>query len=425
MNDELVGILELKQNQMRFQYDENWLHSKRGRPISLSLPLQTQTHKGDKVHAYFENLLPDNTNIRQRIVDRLGAASLHPFELLRIVGADCIGALTFIDEKDPVHSKEPGCEPIDESEIAAILKKAASGQVLGMEADEDFRISLAGAQEKTALTFWNGQWCKPYGTMPTTHILKLPIQSNEQFGPNLGSSVENEWFCLQLLDNMGFDVAKSTIECFEDQKVLAVERFDRCKVQDKLYRLPQEDFCQALGITSGSKYEDHGGPGIHDIMELLANSLEPQLDRESFMRAQVVFWLLAAIDAHAKNYSIFLNKDGFKMTPFYDVLSASPYFGQEKIQSKKIKMAMALNGKNRHYHWEQIQRRHFISTAKLVRFSEQKMNEILGLVIDEFPQAMDKTIMALPEGFPIEVVEPIEKYAKSKIARLVYTPNHS
>lgn len=59
------------------------------------------------------------------------------------------------------------------------------GKVLGMQRDEDFRISIAGAQEKTALTYWQEQWYKPIGTTPTTHIFKLPL-------PYLESSVENE-----------------------------------------------------------------------------------------------------------------------------------------------------------------------------------------------------------------------------------------
>ena len=40
---------------------------------------------------------------------------------------------------------------------------------------DDFRISLAGAQEKTALLRLNEKWMRPKGTTPTTHILKLPI----------------------------------------------------------------------------------------------------------------------------------------------------------------------------------------------------------------------------------------------------------
>ncbi len=59
----------------------------------------------------------------------------------------------------------------------------------------DFRISLAGAQEKTALLRINQQWCLPQGNTPTTHILKLPIGNIQSHSHriDLSDSVENEW----------------------------------------------------------------------------------------------------------------------------------------------------------------------------------------------------------------------------------------
>src|SRR5690606_33623881 len=108
-----------------------------------------------------------------------------------------------------------------------------------------------------------GRWFRPEGPTPTTHIMKLPMGTIAG-GLDFKLSVENEWLCAQFLKAMGLDVANASIESFEDLTVLVVERFDRrwlgadtAAVHTRgftpaagvhLVRLPQEDFCQALGV---------------------------------------------------------------------------------------------------------------------------------------------------------------------------------
>ena len=113
------------------------------------------------------------------------------------------------------------------------------------------------------------------------------------------------------------------------KKVLIVERFDRRWASNGswLMRLPQEDFCQSLGIAPALKYESHGGPGIADAMTLLLGSRLAVQDREMFFKSQILFWMLAAIDGHGKNFSLFIEPGtSFRMTPLYDVISAYPLF---------------------------------------------------------------------------------------------------
>lgn len=69
-------------------------------------------------------------------------------------------------------------------------------------------------------------------------------------------------------------------------------------------RLPQEDLCQASGLPPIQKYEADGGPSIEDVLQILAGSESPEVDRADFVLAQLAFWLLAATDGHAKNISI-------------------------------------------------------------------------------------------------------------------------
>ncbi|MFS1701286.1 type II toxin-antitoxin system HipA family toxin [Alteromonas sp. AMM-1] len=392
MNGFPVGELRLKKGRMSFTYSPDWLAVDGSRAISLSLPMQRAEITGDAVHAYFDNLLPDTTAIREHIKDRLGAESTNPFDLLAKVGKDCVGALTFTQAPATGDMPALSLTPLCEGEIAQIIRETRIENMLGMNSDDDFRISLAGAQEKTALTLWEGNWYRPQGATPTTHIFKPPILRHESLGIDLSSSVDNEWFCQTLMKNLGLNTAHCDIAQFEDQKVLIVERFDRRVEEDAIFRLPQEDMCQALGKISGSKYEENGGPGSAQIMALLSGSRNAYEDRLEFLRAQIVFWLLAAIDGHAKNVSIALNQDGYRLAPFYDVLSAYPYLGAGNIQAKKIKMAMKVHSKNTHYKWHDIMPRHWLEHGKKQGIDEEQTIAILTSLDNQLEIALHATL---------------------------------
>ena len=405
MNGFPVGKLYLKKGRMSFEYAPEWLEVEGSRAISLSLPMQRAEIVDDAVHAYFDNLLPDSAAIREQIKDRLGADSAKPFDLLASVGKDCVGALTFTDEPATGDMPSLSLTPLSEKEVAQMIRDTRLEKILGMHSDSDFRISLAGAQEKTALTQWNGKWCRPHGSTPTTHIFKPPILHHESLGIDLPSSVDNEWFCQRFMKNLGMNVAVCNIEQFEDQKVLVVERFDRKIEEDAIIRLPQEDICQALGKVSGSKYEEKGGSSSQQVMDLLSGSSNAYEDRLEFLRVQIVFWLLAAIDGHGKNFSIALNQNGYRLTPFYDVLSAYPYFGQGNIQPKKIKMAMKVHSKNTHYKWSEILPRHWPEHGKKQGIDEELTLTIMTALDEKIELALNKTLREANEFFDQEVGE--------------------
>lgn len=423
MNGERVGDWRLASGGQEFVYAESWLHQPESRPISLSFPLRPASEPYRKgVPEFFDNLLPDSRPIRERIQRRFGAASMDAFDLLHEIGRDCVGALQLLPENHPAGDiRKITGTPLTNREIAAHLAGTMDSS-FGL-ADRNrgaFRISLAGAQEKTALLRWKGAWHQPTGATPTTHIFKLPMGSNSQ-GIDLSSSVENEWLCAQLVNAYGIAVAPCTIHTFGEQKVLVVERFDRRLAPDKKWflRLPQEDFCQATATPSALKYESDGGPGMEQIMELLLGSQNSVDDRRDFMRSVLVFWLLAAIDGHAKNFSLFLLRGGaYHLTPRYDILSAYPVMGhgRGKLSPEKIRMAMALRGKNRHYRWQEISARHWLETAKRSGFSEMK--SVLEEIIERTPRAISKVTQLLPKTFPLEIANSILE-GTSKAARLL------
>ncbi|NQZ86797.1 MAG: type II toxin-antitoxin system HipA family toxin [Colwellia sp.] len=406
MNGILVGALYYRRGALSFEYDTSWIERKGSRALSQSLPMGASLDN-HAVEAYFDNLLPDNMNIRRNIVSRLGARSTSIFDLLETIGRDCVGAIALSQELPEGHLPVLDIQPCNEHDIAAQIRNTRTSNTLGMQGDEDFRISLAGAQEKTALTWWEKQWYKPLGKTPTTHILKPPIHNHETMNVDFSSSVDNEWFCLHFLKELGMPVANAEIQKFDEEKVLIVERFDRKITDESIIRLPQEDFCQALGRLSDNKYEEHGGPSAHEIMELLSLSLDPIHDRALFMKSQVVFWLLAGNDGHAKNFSIFLQEKGFCLTPFYDVISAYPYFGIGNMHPRRIKMAMKVHSQNNHYQWYKIQARHWISHAKYLGFPESEMRAILEDLCATVPDALIRASKSATPLFNKEIGEAI------------------
>lgn len=162
----------------------------------------------------------------------------------------------------------------------------------------------------------------------------------------------------------------------------------------------------STSTSPGLKYESDGGPGIGTIMDLLLGSERSTQDRRDFMRTQLVFWVLAAIDGHAKNFSIFLLSGGaYKLTPRYDVLSAYPVLGhgRGKLSTQKIRMAMAVHGKNRHYRWNEIHARHWLETAKRCGFGDMKV--AIEDVVARTPTVIEQVCKLIPPGFPGEIAD--------------------
>ena len=428
MNGELVGTWSVDRGSHRLSYEKTWLASPRRRSLSLSLPITSALEiRGPVVANYFDNLLPDNEKMRERIARRYKTKSVEVFELLQAVGRDCVGAVQLLPEGAlPQGWDEINSEPLSEHQVADVLRAAPSDAVLGQAQDDDvLRISLAGAQEKTALLFTNKRWHRPLGATPTTHILKLPLGLvGGSRRVDLADSIENEWLCAQVLYYLHLPVATTEVWRFEDQKALVVTRFDRLRQvgehgQEWIARLPQEDFCQALGCPPSKKYEKDGGPGIAEGMRLLAGSADDG-DRQSFALTQLAFWLMGATDGHAKNYSIFLERgDTYISTPLYDVLSIFPYVGDgaNQFRWRKVGPAMALRSKNVHWHFYDTRPRHWHALA--MKVGGPVVWEAMVRLVQSVEPALEQIERTLPEDFPPRTWETISQGMRSQAARFL------
>lgn len=426
-NGIIVGYLSKHPSgAIEFIYAEEWLSNEQAYPVSLSLPLREDAFKGAPVVAVFENLLPDSESLRSKVAEKVGADGIDAYSLLALIGRDCIGSLQFFPEDTDInfsnlHSIEG--EIIDDEDIEKILNNLARSP-LGLDNEDDFRISIAGAQEKTALLYYQDKWLRPTNTTPTTHILKTQIGKLPN-GIDLSNSVENEFYGLTVMEAFGLPVNKAEMKTFGKTKSLVIERFDRVWTKDgKLYRIPQEDCCQALSIPPSRKYQNENRPlkekqpSMVEILNLLKASDSPSEDQKEFLKAQIIFWLIGATDGHGKNFSIFLGQGGrFALTPFYDVLTAQPFFDAHQMQKKELKMAMSV-GDNNHYKMEDIQGRHFIQTAQKAGVPKYIAQKALDEISETSQKISGIIEEKLPSNFPEDIHESVMRGMKLRLQSL-------
>lgn len=425
MNGARVGMwAQPRAGSPSFQYDPAWVSSEAARVLSLSLPFApgNAPHRGETVTHFFDNLLPDSDGIRARLQAKFATNSTGAFDLLTAIGRDCVGAVQLLpDDTPPQGYDRIEAEPLDDAGVEQAIGAALSGgRVLGQADEEEFRISIAGAQEKTALLFHRNRWCRPKGSTPTTHILKLPLGLVGNLQADMQDSVENEWLCSRLMQAFGLETAHCEIAQFGERKVLVVQRFDRAWEDGRwIARLPQEDFCQALGQPARLKYEADGGPGMSAILRVLATSSRAEQDKRAFAKAQMVFWLLAATDGHAKNFSLFHERGGtYRLTPFYDVLSAWPIIGNgpRLLQWQKAKLAMAVRSRNAHWKLKDIVPRHWDAVARLGGLGDAA--DLIAEVLRQTPAAIAEVSRHLPRGFPARVSDRIFTGLQEQAKRL-------
>jgi serine/threonine-protein kinase HipA len=437
MNGERVGEWTTSRSGTPvFRYTRDWAESPRAGSLSLSLPLTADREvRGPAVAHYFDNLLPDSPDIRRRTRDRFGLRSADTFDLLEAIGRDCVGAVQLLPpDQEPARWNRVDAQPLSIADVERILRDVTAPVLGGRDhGSADFRISIAGAQEKTALLSMGGAWFRPLNATPTTHILKLPLGVIGNFRGDFSHSVENEWLCAQFLRELGLPVAEMQMATFGEQRALVVTRFDRRWVDvdepvDQpgfrapsrawIARLPQEDFCQVTGRSPSRRYESDGGPTIEDIVAVLANSHTPALDQGNFLLAQVAFWLLAATDGHAKNFSIRLRAgNAFSLTPLYDVISAWPVIGRgrNQLSLQDVKLAMGVAGRRRHYRLLEILARHWQGLA--LRTGGPELWSRVNSLVESAESAMGRVAAVLPRGFPETVYAKISAGVTQQVAR--------
>ena len=354
-NGQPLGTWRLpSRGRMEFQYDDAWLAAPESRPLSISLPLPISNvpYTGKRGRGLLRQpAARQRAHPAPHCRNAFRPPRAVPFDLLAAIGRDCVGAVQILpaDETPAEHRQDRSASHCRTPTSRPSSAGSRHPNALVRD-DEEFRISIAGAQEKTAFLKHHGRWCRPVGSTPTTHIFKLPLGLVGNRQADMRTSVENEWLCARIVAAFGIRGRE-----LRDRRVRLAQGAHRRAIRPAAAFQRQATGCASCRRILRRRRARPGtrstrrtaGRASRSWRDILRGSIEAQRDLETLFKAQLLFFLLAATDGHAKNFSIRILAGGrFQLTPLYDVLSAWPVIGKKanEIPLEKAKLAMALPG---------------------------------------------------------------------------------
>ncbi len=338
LHKDLVGhLIQDDGRQMVFDYAESWLTKPGATPLSQSLPLRKERFKRKECRGFFAGILPEESK-REIIARNLGISARNDYAMLERIGGECAGAVTFVPASEPLPERNYSYRTLSTEELVAILKELPKRPLLAGE--KGVRLSLAGAQDKVAVRIEGNEVSLPLGGAPSTHILKPAIERFE-------GVVFNEALCMTLAAAIGLSAAAVGTRTVDGIAYLLVERYDRIHRQAAggepvVERVHQEDFCQAQGIVSETKYQKEGGPSLRDCFDLLREvSSAPVIDLARLLDAVIFNYLVGNNDAHGKNFSLLYPGAGteqpqIRLAPLYDIVCTVYYPELSQEMAMKI-----------------------------------------------------------------------------------------
>ncbi|MGM7667977.1 HipA domain-containing protein [Microbacterium sp. A93] len=343
LDGEAIGVVEQSAGgALSFTYDDDFRRRRDATPLSLSMPLVRAGHKNKPVRAFLQGLLPDSPGRLAELGREYRVSANNPFALLSHIGRDAAGAVQLLppgEASADAAERQGDVRELSDTDFAELVADLVrNGDTWGRHAD-DARWSLPGAQPKVALfRTEKGRWAVPQDSTPTTHILKPAV------APYPDHHI-NEFMTMAAARALRLHVADDFLVSTErGDAVFVSTRYDRRIEEGRWHRLHQEDFCQALSVPPDMKYQSEGGPGIAAIARLI-NSLPDAEDRrgnaKQFYEALVFSVASLGTDAHAKNYSLLLQRDRARLAPLYDLGSYAPYLA---AGGGNPKIAMSIDG---------------------------------------------------------------------------------
>jgi serine/threonine-protein kinase HipA len=353
MNGRILGhVGQLRNGSLELVYDEAYRGDPAATPLSTAMPLTATRYRDRAVRPFLVGLLPDNDEVLSRWGQTFGVSHRNPFALLGHVGEDCAGAAQFVRPERLGDLSRGRIDWLDEADVESRLRAIRLDPTAWLwGADEQGQFSLAGAQSKVALYREADRRGRPYGRVPTSHILKVA-------SGRFSDQEITEHVTMRAARLAGLVVARSELAAFGAERAIVVERYDRLVVEGELERVHQEDLCQALGLLPDKKYERSGGPAPTEIVKLLRTRMTPTVADEAvdrFVDALVFNWLVGGTDAHAKNYSLLMQGPDVRLAPLYDLTSGLPY--QEELlghardsrirtDTPMLRMSMSIDGES-------------------------------------------------------------------------------
>ena len=350
-NGHHVGYLwRNERNEIGFLYSGEWLENPVRFPVSKTLPLRAEAFEPGAeygvAHNYFANLLPE-ADSRKRICREKKISIDNDFELLRAIGGECAGALSIVG--DEPQNETPEYRELSNDDLTELLR-VRNPAVVVKDGDNPPRLSLAGAQDKAPVKYEDGKFYIPLDNAISTHILKYRLR-------DINNVPAYETITMWTADELKLDVSEIDYCTHEKESFTLGKRYDRLDTADGLVRLHQEDFCQASGRSSSSKYEHEGGPTFAECLQLVKeHSTQPLKDIPRLIEWQVFNYLVGNADAHAKNLSFLYGQDNTtRLSPFYDLIAIHAWPSHVFNHDLALSIGGVTNINNiKREHWEKL-----------------------------------------------------------------------
>jgi serine/threonine-protein kinase HipA len=380
-------------------YTDFW--QREGFALSPELPLDGSA-TSLQVTAFLSNLLPENQGL-DYLIDYLAVSRGNTFALIKGIGLDTSGAVTFI----PPDTIKPETNFIRISE-AELLKRLDHPDVWPLEIWENRpRLSVAGVQSKLNLFMVNDEYGFGEGDLCSTHIIKFEQQSHQHL-------VINEFITMHLARAIGFHTAEVSLMRVGPHRALAIKRFDRKYDPDssKVYRRHMIDACQALGGSVNKKYERNFGDGrdvahiregvnLKHLFGLTRYCTNPAQAKLNILQWVLFNLVVSNYDAHGKNFSFFVSGRGLEPTPWYDLVNVSmyPQFSQT--------FAMAIGDE---FNPKQIHAWQLLDFAQMCGIHRNLLMQTLTQICTRIPEQIDTVFSFIQDKNDAES-RYIEQYA--------------
>lgn len=375
-------------DELELNYETTWLDE--GFPISPYLNFKSEFQSRD-IKRFLEGLFPEGSALEE-LFEQFRLSRKSTYRITKLIGEDTTGALSFIDESEVDDILKTSFRKLEENELAMRLDKRAT-EGLGIW-DGKIRLSIAGVQDKLPVMIKkSGEMGFGEGNFASTHILKFQ-KLNEKV-PHL---VLNEYFCMKLAKLIKLNVAEVDYILVGEHPILKVTRFDRKQTESKIERRHIVDGCQALGLPTSYKYERNYGSGrdvemIRDgvsfkqLFEFSNDTTNPVKSKLDIINWMIFNLLVSNSDAHGKNISFFISKNGIALAPFYDIVNISIYSDLEN------ELAMAIGDE---FDPEEVMAFQFVEFCRQCEISPRLVSNQLKKMLKDIQDKL--LLLQLPEN---------------------------
>jgi len=304
--------------------------------VLLTMPVTNEQYDfWHGLHPIFEMNLPEGVLLEKlKTIYRKQIINFSDLDLLKIVGKNQIGRITFTTEPD-------NNSVIDEIGLNLAQFKTYAGTEELLESlliKYGANSGIAGVQPKIMVLDTSDKSNQKLSELDrltykdTTHIIKSWSESGY---PELAT---NEYFCMLVAKKAGLRVPE--IELTNNGKFLIIKRFDL--IDDIYYGF--EDFCVLQARRTNEKYDS----SYEQIAKSIKNNLvgDSTINLKSalsdYFKSLVVNVLLRNGDAHLKNYGLIYKDTNsiVDLAPIYDIVTTTVYLAKDI-------MALTLNGSKR------------------------------------------------------------------------------